>query len=58
MRLIGLMFVLALSLLAPLVGEAQPAGRVYRVGILGEAASDPSETRLCGSAAGSRARTF
>ncbi|PYN42080.1 MAG: ABC transporter substrate-binding protein [Candidatus Rokuibacteriota bacterium] len=46
MRLIGLMFVLALSLLAPLVGEAQPAGRVYRVGILGEAASDPSETRL------------
>jgi len=35
------------SILAPpLAAEAQPAGRVYRVGILGEAASDPSEARL------------
>ena len=33
-------------LAAPLAAEAQPAGRVYRVGILGEAASDPSEARL------------
>jgi putative ABC transport system substrate-binding protein len=30
----------------PLVGEAQQAGRVYRVGILGENSSDPSEARL------------
>jgi putative ABC transport system substrate-binding protein len=30
----------------PLVGEAQQAGRVYRVGILGEKSSDPSEARL------------
>ena len=47
MRLIGLAVVLALSLvLAPLVGEPQPAERVYSVGILGEKASDPSEARL------------
>jgi putative ABC transport system substrate-binding protein len=47
MRLIGLAVVLAVGLaLAPFAAEAQPAGRVYRVGILGEAASDPSEARL------------
>jgi ABC-type uncharacterized transport system substrate-binding protein len=46
MRLIGLAAVLAVSLfLAPLVVEAQ-AGKVYRIGILGESASDPSEARL------------
>jgi putative ABC transport system substrate-binding protein len=46
MRLIGLAVVLAVSLsLAPLVAEAQ-AGKVYRIGILGESASDPSEARL------------
>jgi putative tryptophan/tyrosine transport system substrate-binding protein len=46
MRLIGLAVVLALSLtLTPLVAEAQ-ARKVYRIGILGESASDPSEARL------------
>jgi ABC-type uncharacterized transport system substrate-binding protein len=46
MRVIGLAVVLALSLtLTPLVAEAQ-AGKVYRIGILGESASDPSEARL------------
>ena len=30
----------------PLVGEAQQAERVYRIGILGEKSSDPSEVRL------------
>jgi putative ABC transport system substrate-binding protein len=33
MRLIGLAIVLALTLLAPLVAEAQQAGRIYRVGV-------------------------
>ena len=33
-------------LAAPLAADAQPAGKVYRVGILGESASDPSEARL------------
>src|SRR5437879_1987950 len=46
MRLIGLAVVLAVSLaLAPLSAEAQ-AGKVYRIGILGEKASDPSEARM------------
>ena len=46
MRLIGLAVILAVSLsAAPLVAEAQ-AGKVYRIGILGESASDPSEARL------------
>jgi ABC-type uncharacterized transport system substrate-binding protein len=46
MRLIGLAVVLTVSLaLAPLSAEAQ-AGKVYRIGILGESASDPSEARL------------
>ena len=34
------------ALAAPLAAEAQHAGKVYRVGILGESASDPSEARL------------
>jgi putative tryptophan/tyrosine transport system substrate-binding protein len=47
MRLIGLAVVLAFGLtLAPLVAEAQQPGKVYRVGILGEESSDPSEARL------------
>ena len=46
MRRLGLAVVLAVSLaLAPLSAEAQ-AGKVYRIGILGESASDPSEARL------------
>jgi len=35
-----------LMLTVPLAVGAQPAGKVYRVGILGEKASDPSEVRL------------
>ena len=46
MRRIRLAVVLAVSLaLAPLSAEAQ-AGKVYRIGILGESASDPSEARM------------
>jgi len=33
-------------LAAPLAVEAQPAGKMYRIGILGEQASDPSEARM------------
>ena len=33
-------------LAAPLGTDAQQAGKVYRVGILGESASDPSEARV------------
>src|SRR5712692_4875668 len=33
-------------LAAPLAAEAQQAGKVYRIGILGEKGSDPSEARL------------
>ena len=33
-------------LVAPLAAEAQQPGKVYRIGILGEKASDPSEARL------------
>jgi putative ABC transport system substrate-binding protein len=36
----------AVLVAAPLAAEAQQAGKVYRVGILGEKASDPSEARL------------
>jgi hypothetical protein len=47
MRLIGSAVVLTLSLLlAPLAAQAQQAGKVYRVGILGDQASDASEARL------------
>src|SRR4030095_13352208 len=45
MRLIGLAVVLSLTV-APLAVWAQQPGKVYHVGILGEAASDPSEARL------------
>jgi putative ABC transport system substrate-binding protein len=42
MRLIGLAVVLALGLiLAPLAGEAQQAGKVWRIGYLGTAPSPP-----------------
>jgi ABC-type uncharacterized transport system substrate-binding protein len=34
MRVIGLAVVLALSVLAPLTGEAQQTGKVYRIGVL------------------------
>jgi len=34
------------ALATPLAAEAQPAEKVYRIGILGEKASDPSEARL------------
>jgi hypothetical protein len=47
-----------LMLTAPLAAGAQPAGKVYRVGILGDKASDSNEThlwqtfrRICASAA-------
>jgi hypothetical protein len=44
MRLIGLAVILALSLaLAPLAGEAQQAGKVYRIGWLG---SFPLEVQM------------
>jgi ABC-type uncharacterized transport system substrate-binding protein len=47
MRLIGLAVILAVGLtLAPLAVEAQQAGKVYRIGLLGESGSDPSEARL------------
>ena len=48
MRLTGarLAGVALLLLAAPLAVEAQPAGKMYRVGILGEKASDPPEARL------------
>ena len=36
----------AVLLATPLAARAQQAGKVYRVGILGEKASDPSEARL------------
>jgi putative ABC transport system substrate-binding protein len=46
MRLIGLAVVLTLSLvLAPFVAEAQQPGKVYRVGILTNKASDPAKAR-------------
>jgi len=35
-----------LMLTAPLAAGAQPAGKVYRVGILGDKASDSNETHL------------
>ena len=44
---VGLVATLALALLmAPLAAVAQQAGKVYRVGILGQTAADPSEVRL------------
>ena len=35
-------------LAAPLAAHAQPSGKVYRVGILTNKASDPAEARLLG----------
>ncbi len=55
MRRIGLAVVLRLTL-APLAVWAQQPGKVYRVGILGEAASDPSEARLWQAFRGLRER--
>src|SRR5215831_2218865 len=46
MRRIGLAVILSVSLITPLCSEAQLAGKVYRVGILGESTADPSEARL------------
>jgi putative ABC transport system substrate-binding protein len=46
-RILGLLVTLTLALLvAPLAAAAQPAGKVYRVGILTNDASDPVEARL------------
>jgi putative ABC transport system substrate-binding protein len=47
LQTVGLVATLALALLmAPLAAAAQQAGKVYRVGILGQTASDPAEARL------------
>jgi putative tryptophan/tyrosine transport system substrate-binding protein len=47
MRLIGLAVILILGLtLAPLAVEAQQPGKVYRIGVLTNKASDPAEARL------------
>ncbi len=44
---IGLAAILVFTLVAaPFAAEAQPAAKVYPVGLLGEKASDPSEARL------------
>jgi ABC-type uncharacterized transport system substrate-binding protein len=45
MRLIGLVLAFALAL-APLGAEAQQTGKVYRIGVLTNKASDPAEARL------------
>jgi putative tryptophan/tyrosine transport system substrate-binding protein len=55
MRRIGLAVVLAVSLaLAPLVAEAQQAGKVYRIGFLGTAAASSQEIRVEALRAGLR----
>jgi putative ABC transport system substrate-binding protein len=46
MRLIGLAILAVSLVLAPLAIGAQPAGKVYRVGLLGNKASDPAEAHL------------
>jgi putative tryptophan/tyrosine transport system substrate-binding protein len=44
---VGLVATLALAILmAPLAAEVQQVGKVYRIGIFGERASDPAEARL------------
>jgi hypothetical protein len=44
---VGFVVTLTLSLLAaPLAATAQQVGKVYRVGILGQAAADPAEAQL------------
>src|SRR6266542_5067764 len=45
-RLSTVLALLLLMLTAPLAAGAQPAGKVYRVGILGDKASDSNETHL------------
>lgn len=47
MRLIGLAVILALGLLAALAAEGQPAGKVYRIGIL-QAGSLSAQVHLFG----------
>jgi putative tryptophan/tyrosine transport system substrate-binding protein len=57
MRLIGLVVVLALSVvLAPLTDEAQPAGKVYRIGFL--RAGQPPKTFVEAFQQGLRARGY
>jgi hypothetical protein len=44
---IGLAAILVFTLVAaPFAAETQPAAKVYRISLLGEQASDPSEARL------------
>jgi putative tryptophan/tyrosine transport system substrate-binding protein len=46
-RTIGLLVTLALALLiVPLAAAAQQAGKVSRIGILGQTSSDPAEAQL------------
>ncbi len=45
-RLSTVLALLLIMLTAPLAAGAQPAGKVYRVGILGDKASDSNETHL------------
>src|SRR2546428_9431713 len=42
MRLIGLAVALTLSVLAPLVAEAQPAGKTPRIGVLASSTAAPN----------------
>ncbi len=42
----GVAGILVLALIATSLAAEAPAGKVYRIGILGEKASDPSEARL------------
>jgi putative ABC transport system substrate-binding protein len=46
LQTVGRVATLALALLMPHAAAAQPAGKVSRVGILGQTASDPAEARL------------
>jgi ABC-type sugar transport system substrate-binding protein len=47
LQTVGRVATLALALLlAPLAAAAQQTGKAYRVGILGQTASDPSEARM------------
>ena len=55
MRLIGLAVAFAVDLaLAPLSAEAQPAGRVYRIGFLGTASASGQANRVEALRAGLR----
>ena len=53
MRLIGLVLALSLTL-APLAAEAQPAGKVYRIGFLGGASASAHGYRVEALRAGLR----